>query len=114
MRILSFSSEKDTGKVEVELDHDAITRVINDERCHNLPFLVISINGVKRAGKSFLVNLLILYLQHLENVSLTNRILSHILFDQSCVVSHSITPTIYCLSSCLTNNLFSTFPFSAQ
>ena len=66
--ILGFE-EKEDKKVHPFFNDKAITDFFSRPECKNTPFLVISVNGVKRSGKSFLCNLIICYLRHISKVS---------------------------------------------
>lgn len=51
------------------LDFLAVKRIINSRGTQGLPTIILSINGVARSGKSFLLNLMVNYLQYVETVS---------------------------------------------
>lgn len=50
------------------LDLNAIRGIVNSRGTHNLPTVVVSIGGVARSGKSFLLNLIVHFLRHIEKV----------------------------------------------
>ena len=66
--ILTFEQTEDK-KVRPVLNDKAIIEILSQPQCKDIPFLVISINGIKRSGKSFLCNLIICYLRYLSKVS---------------------------------------------
>ena len=65
-RIIQF--ERDTeGKPIVTFDHDVLATALRG--CEKKPVLVICVTGEFRSGKSFLLNLLVTFLNHLSKVS---------------------------------------------
>ena len=67
MQIVKF----DENLVKATLDGEAFEQVIQARpETKDLPTIVISIGGVTRSGKSFLLNLLVNYMKHLEMVIL--------------------------------------------
>jgi len=50
-----------------KIDKDALAAILED--VDNLPLIIVSMIGVARVGKSFLLNLYMNYLNHLEKVS---------------------------------------------
>lgn len=50
------------------LDLDAIKKIMEDGDIEKLPTLVVSIGGVARSGKSFLMNLIVHFLGHIDKV----------------------------------------------
>ena len=57
--------------VAASLDVSKVEEVVNSRpEVKGLPTIVISVGGVARSGKSFLLNLLVSYLNHTEVVSL--------------------------------------------
>ena len=56
-------------KVEVKIDQTKMRMILGGQETENLKFLVISMAGTKRCGKSFLANIIISYLTYLSKVS---------------------------------------------
>ena len=56
-------------KVEKELHSENLTRILDDPKTRDLPYLVISLAGTRRCGKSFLANLIISFLNSSSAVS---------------------------------------------
>ena len=50
------------------LNLNAVKRIINSRGTQELPTIIVSIGGVARSGKSFLLNLMVNYLQYVEKV----------------------------------------------
>ena len=50
------------------LNLNAVKRIINSRGTQDLPTIIVSIGGVARSGKSFLLNLMVNYLQYVEKV----------------------------------------------
>ena len=69
IQVLRIHTEPNKHSVVAQLNDESVTKIVNSNSCRDLPFLVISINGLKRSGKSFLMNLFISFLKHLEDVS---------------------------------------------
>lgn len=73
-------ADLDTKSKRPQLNLQAVERIIKSKGTQNLPTLVISIGGVARSGKSFLLNLMVNYLSYVEKVTcgiiVTFRILS--------------------------------------
>lgn len=59
--------------MELELNEVALEKILMDENLRDKPVAVISINGKYREGKSFLLNLLLHYLER-KVISTNNRI----------------------------------------
>ena len=60
-------------KVEKELHSENLTRILDDPKTRDLPYLVISLAGTRRCGKSFLANLIISFLNSLSEVSRSTK-----------------------------------------
>ena len=56
-------------KVEVKIDQTKMRMILGGQETENLKFLVLSLAGTKRCGKSFLGNIIISYLTYLCKVS---------------------------------------------
>ena len=53
------------------LNFNAVRSIINSRGTQDLPTIIVSIGGVIRSGKSFLLNLMVNYLQYVEKVGVT-------------------------------------------
>ena len=73
-RLIDFKKDG-SGKQIVRLHENVLEAVFKNER--HLSVLLLSITGAFRSGKSFLMNLVAMYLEHIEKVS----------FCKTCVVS---------------------------
>ena len=63
-RLAHFDENSNTATLRDETLADIIK-----QRLESLPVIVISIGGVARSGKSFLLNVLVSYLSYIEQVS---------------------------------------------
>ena len=50
------------------VDYDTTNKIISSRQVRDMDTLVVSIGGVARSGKSFLMNLFVSYLSYLEQV----------------------------------------------
>ena len=57
------------GNIRPMFDAEKVTQIFSRPECQDIPFLVVSINGTKNSGKSFLCNLMICFLENLSKVS---------------------------------------------
>ena len=62
-------------KEPLKFDVSVFESVIKKIKPKDLPVFVVSITGVMRSGKSFLLNLMKLYLDYYEGVSINSHIL---------------------------------------
>ena len=72
IKILTVQPKRDkTSKTKVEpvFHYEAFKNIIEDPTTRDLPYLVISLAGTKRCGKSFLANLIISFLMFSCEVS---------------------------------------------
>ena len=67
-KIIEFEKDQDEKPVAV-FNNKALDEAL--EGFENVPILVICVTGEFRSGKSFLLNLLVTYLNHLNKVSKT-------------------------------------------
>ena len=58
----------DTASGRPSLNLSTVKRIINSRGTQELPTIIVSIGGVARSGKSFLLNLMVNYLQYVEKV----------------------------------------------
>ena len=58
-----------TASGRPSLSISRVKRIINSRGTQELPAIIVSIGGVARSGKSFLLNLMVNYLQYVEAVS---------------------------------------------
>lgn len=68
VQIFRVKSKPNAPEVQVELSGEVVSEIVNQPKCQDCKFLVISVNGRQRTGKSFLTNLQILFLKELEKV----------------------------------------------
>ena len=61
----------DTASGRPSLNLSTVKRIINSRGTQDLPTIIVSIGGVARSGKSFLLNLMVNYLQYVEKVCVT-------------------------------------------
>ena len=61
----------DTASGRPSLNLSTVKRIINSRGTQELPTIIVSIGGVARSGKSFLLNLMVNYLQYVEKVGVT-------------------------------------------
>ena len=73
LNVLPKPDRADKIKVEPELQHRALTSIVEDPKTRDLPYLVISLAGTRRCGKSFLANLIISFLNSLSEVSRSTK-----------------------------------------
>lgn len=66
--ITEFEQDKKERNVKPVFHSANLSAIINYKKCRGLNFLVLSIVGAKRTGKSFLANLMVCYLKFLEKV----------------------------------------------
>ena len=65
-RIIQFERDQG-GKPVVEFQHEVLSDALIS--CRDKPVVVICVTGEFRSGKSFLLNLLVTFLNHLSKVS---------------------------------------------
>ena len=58
-----------TASGRPSLSSSRVKRIIDRAGIQGMPTLIVSIGGVARSGKSFLLNLMVNYLQYVEAVS---------------------------------------------
>ena len=58
----------DTPSGRPSLNLPVVKRIINKKGTQDLPAIIVSVGGVARSGKSFLLNLMVNYLQYVEKV----------------------------------------------
>lgn len=66
--IAKFNNRHADGTVMPEFSTDHFTSIIDNEKCKDLEYLVLSIVGPRGTGKSFLMNLMICFLNFLIEV----------------------------------------------
>lgn len=68
VKIVDF--EPKNGSDKPSLNEKALEKIVNRHaKAKNKPVMVISVGGVARSGKSFLLNMIVHYLTYMEEVS---------------------------------------------
>ena len=66
--ILDFEHTEDEN-IQPIFNDELFAEIFRQPDCQDIPFLVVSVEGAVRSGKSFLCNLMVCYLRNLAQVS---------------------------------------------